>query len=351
MALEPSHGLFSLLPEKRAPWKEFVFSLGSQGLALGVVIWLGILHPEVLTSPYHNQRLTPLVSTPVALNHEPAPTKEFKLPKIARLEAPSPTALQVPVDIRPKTQAVPFTPPPKVELATTKTMELPAAKPVVPKELVKTNVFSSGSSETPTLAAAPAKVQTGGFGDPNGVPARENNGRPATIAAAGSFDSPVGSGHGNGTGGAKGTPGVVASAGFGDGTAIGDSNRGITNSRGNGVVREVGFGGAGPESADKVRPKAAEVAAVRTTPAEITSKPTPAYTEEARKLRIEGEVLVEVVFESSGTLRVVRVVRGLGHGLDDAAIHAAEQIHFKPALREGQPTDSTAVLHIVFQLA
>jgi TonB family protein len=86
-------------------------------------------------------------------------------------------------------------------------------------------------------------------------------------------------------------------------------------------------------------------------PPEITSKPAPAYTEEARKLRIEGEVLVEVVFESSGKLKVVRVVRGLGHGLDDAAVRAAEQIHFKPALREGQPTDSTAVLHIVFQLA
>jgi hypothetical protein len=95
-------------------------------------------------------------------------------------------------------------------------MELPPASPVIPRELVKTNVFSSGSSQTPTLAAAPAKVQTGGFGDPNGVPARENNGKPVTIAAAGLFDAPVGPGHGNGTGGAKGVSGVIASAGFGD---------------------------------------------------------------------------------------------------------------------------------------
>jgi TonB family protein len=348
MASESSRDLFSLLPEKRAPWKEFVFSMGSQGLALVVIVWLGVLRPGILP---HNQHVTPLVSTPVALNHEPAPVKEFKLPKVARLEPPSPNALQVPADINSKTPPVPFTPPPQVELATTKTMELPAAKPVIPRELVKTNVFSSGSSQTPTMAAAPAKVQTGGFGDPNGVAAHENNGRPVTIAAVGTFDSPGGSGRGNGTGGTKGTAAVVASAGFGDGTAIGESNRGVSNSRGNGVVREVGFGGAGPESADRVRPKPLEVVAVRTVPAEIISKPTPAYTEEARKLRIEGEVLVEVVFESDGTLRVVRVVRGLGHGLDEAAIHAAEQIHFKPALREGQPTDSTAVLHIVFQLA
>jgi TonB family protein len=86
-------------------------------------------------------------------------------------------------------------------------------------------------------------------------------------------------------------------------------------------------------------------------PAEIVSKPTPVYTDEARKLHIEGEVLLEVVFESSGRLRIVRVVRGLGYGLDEAATRAAEQIRFKPALRDGQPADSTAVLHIVFQLA
>jgi outer membrane biosynthesis protein TonB len=44
-------------------------------------------------------------------------------------------------------------------------------------------------------------------------------------------------------------------------------------------------------------------------------------------------------------------MRGLGHGLDEAAVHAAEKIQFKPALRDGQPTDSEAVLHIEFQLA
>jgi TonB family protein len=86
-------------------------------------------------------------------------------------------------------------------------------------------------------------------------------------------------------------------------------------------------------------------------PAEILSKPVPNYTEEARTKKIEGEVLLEVVFEASGKLRVLKVVRGLGHGLDDAAVHAAEQIRFKPALKDGQPSDSTAVVHIIFQLA
>jgi len=62
-------------------------------------------------------------------------------------------------------------------------------------------------------------------------------------------------------------------------------------------------------------------------------------------------VLLEVVLEASGKIRVLKVVRGLGHGLDDAAVRAAEQIRFKPAMRDGQPSDSTAVLHIIFQIA
>jgi TonB family protein len=87
------------------------------------------------------------------------------------------------------------------------------------------------------------------------------------------------------------------------------------------------------------------------TPVEITFKPNPVYTEEARSLKLEGEVLLEVSFSANGTLHVNRVVRGLGHGLDEAAIAAANKIRFKPALRAGQPVDSTAVVHVTFQMA
>jgi Gram-negative bacterial TonB protein C-terminal len=44
------------------------------------------------------------------------------------------------------------------------------------------------------------------------------------------------------------------------------------------------------------------------------------------------------------------MVHGLGHGLDESAVRAAEKIQFKPALKDGQPTDFEAMLHIVFQL-
>jgi TonB family protein len=88
-----------------------------------------------------------------------------------------------------------------------------------------------------------------------------------------------------------------------------------------------------------------------TTPVSIQSKPTPAYTAEARQLRIEGEVLLNVVFTADGQVRVLNVARGLGHGLDESAQRAAQGVRFSPAKRDGQPVDSTAILHIVFQLS
>ncbi len=89
----------------------------------------------------------------------------------------------------------------------------------------------------------------------------------------------------------------------------------------------------------------------RLVPVEVLSKPTPTYTDEARKLKIEGEVILEVDFASTGSVRVLRVVRGLGHGLDEAAARAAEQIRFKPAQDAGRPVDFRTTVHIVFRLA
>lgn len=94
-----------------------------------------------------------------------------------------------------------------------------------------------------------------------------------------------------------------------------------------------------------------QIAAARFTPIEILSKPKAQFTAEARAKDIEGEVLLEVEFSASGTVRVLRVVRGLGHGLDENAIAAAEGIRFHPAARDGAVVNYTALVHIVFQLA
>jgi protein TonB len=62
-------------------------------------------------------------------------------------------------------------------------------------------------------------------------------------------------------------------------------------------------------------------------------------------------VILEVDFASTGSVRVLRIVRGLGHGLDEAAARAAEQIRFKPAQDAGRPVDFRTTVHIVFRLA
>lgn len=86
-------------------------------------------------------------------------------------------------------------------------------------------------------------------------------------------------------------------------------------------------------------------------PVEILFKPTPVYTEEARSLKLEGEVLLDVEFAATGTVSVLKVVRGLGHGLDEAATAAAKQIRFKPAQSGGRPIRFWTTVHIVFRLA
>ena len=86
-------------------------------------------------------------------------------------------------------------------------------------------------------------------------------------------------------------------------------------------------------------------------PVEIEFKPTPEYSAEARAAGIEGNVSLEVEFSAAGVVRVLRVIEGLGHGLDARAVRAAEQMRFTPAVRNGQRVDTRAVVSIVFRLA
>jgi TonB family protein len=339
--------LFSLLPPRKTPWREFIFSYGTLSLVVTFFCWVGVLHPEVIPSAERTFRSVELVPTPVPVNHQPQPVRVLqKVAVVAKLDPPA-EALRLPAPT-PKPKVVEDTPAPEVRVATKKLDSLPpSSAPVIPRT-IKTNVFSTGSSATPTIARSPEKVQTGGFGDPNGVPAKENNGKPVNIAQLGSFDLPAGPGYGNGTGGANGARGVVVSTGFGNGVATGNSSRASAS---RGTVHQGGFGDADVPAPPTVHSRPAEIAAAKMVPAEILSKPIPIYTDEARHLRVEGEVLLEVVLEASGRVHVVRVVRGLGHGLDDEAVRNATQIRFKPALRDGQPSDSTVVVHIVFQLA
>jgi TonB family protein len=191
-------------------------------------------------------------------------------------------------------------------------------------------------------------VQTGGFGDPNGIPANDAKGSAKSIAkASGMFDLPVGGGYGNGSGGTNGVRGTVASSGFGNGVAVQPGDR----NQNRGKVQATTFTAAPPPAPDASARKQAAPEQPSSVPVSIQSKPTPVYTAEARQLQIEGEVLLNVVFTAQGQVQIVNVVRGLGHGLDEAAQRAARGVKFTPAQRNGHPVDSTAVLHIVFQLS
>jgi len=270
----------------------------------------------------------------------PAPPKV-----IAQLLA-EPKLPTSPLVVTPKIQAPALKPeqfpePPEIVAKNTPPPELP--RPSVPQKKMTEGLFDSGSSAKPTVKAPAREVQTGGFGDPSGVAGKSNADRKLIVASVGSFDLPTGSGNGNGTAGSHGRQGVVVSAGFGDGMA--GAGAGDRNPRGS--VSTGGFGDAHTaEVANKATRHPPDI-----TPVEILFKPKPVYTAEARQLRIEGEVLLDVMFAASGDIRVLRVVRGLGHGLDEAAENAAQKIRFQPAKRNGQPCDSAALVHILFELA
>lgn len=341
-----------LLPEKKWDWRTFAASYGMLTALIVFFLLFGLFMPDTLQLGL-NYHVTELIPRP-ALRPEPLPKPKplplhaKLLPPPARFDAPK---LIVPHEIRaPKPQPQEIEPPKVVVNNFAPAVLKPSAGGARPV-LIHTGDFQ-GSSVAPTVNAPIQKVQTGGFGDPNGLKPSANskpNGK-LIASAAGSFDMPVGPGQGNGSGGAKGIKGTVASADFGSGIATPGRGDGRSSGRGNGGgVQSSGFGAQ--EIAQNTPHIQRPDSGPASTAVEITYKPNPVYTDEARSLKLEGEVLLEVEFGSSAQLHVNRVVRGLGHGLDEAAIAAANKMRFKPALRNGQPVDSTAIVHVVFQLA
>src|SRR5215470_15407503 len=218
-------------------------------------------------------------------------------------------------------------------------------QPKRPREEVKTGMMSSGNATPATVKAPVEKVQTGGFGTTDGLPGKGNPNAHLIVVRQGLPTLPGGPGYGNGTGGDKGIRGTVASTGFGNGTAVPPTGGG---KRG-GSVQSGGFGDQTVAAAEAPKKKSNEGPA--DTPVTILDKPRPEYTAEGRSLKLEGDVVLDVIFLASGKIVVNRVISGLGHGLDENASRAAQQIHFKPALREGQPVDYPARVRIEFRLA
>jgi protein TonB len=82
--------------------------------------------------------------------------------------------------------------------------------------------------------------------------------------------------------------------------------------------------------------------------AKVLSRPTPAFTAEARVAGVSGKVRVEIVVDEHGRVVSVRVLEGLGHGLDEAALAAARAMTFEAATRCGKPTTATFKVGFTF---
>jgi TonB family protein len=121
-----------------------------------------------------------------------------------------------------------------------------------------------------------------------------------------------GSGSGGGVGSGKG-------AGFGPGSGGGT---------GGGVYR-VGGGVSAPSVLFKVEPE---------------------YSEEARKAKFQGTVVLAIIVDPSGKARDIRVIRPLGLGLDEKAIEAVMKWRFKPGYKDGAPVPVQATVEVNFRL-
>jgi TonB family protein len=270
----------------------------------------------------------PRVADPIAAFTEPAPE-----PVVARVEpkpvVPEPRR-EVPAKVAPPKATPP--PPPAVTVGTF-AASVPSARTTDPVRTVQSAGFDAPAARAPELKSAPAV--TGAF---DASPANANT-RPGSDRAAVVADA--GFGAMNTVAPAARENRAIADAGFGSQPAA------ATRRAAPQAVRASGFDAPPPATAVAQPARATRI----DVPVEILSKPTPAYTDEARALKLEGEVVLEVEFCARGEIKVLRLVRGLGHGLDESATRAAQAIRFKPAQTSGRPVDFRSTVHIVFRLA
>jgi TonB family protein len=320
--------MFTPLATPQSRWRSFLIGWGLQAQLMLAILLLNAMFPK------HIQQAKKYMVTNLVTPFEPV-TNEVQSAN-ARLvvktvpphvtETPTGSKLVVPRQVRDIREPEPDVKAPEIRLMS-KTADLPRLPNVPIAKVVATNTFATPTNVTATTTKLAAQVQTGGFGDPNGIPATGDGKHGVNIAAKGSPGLPTGAGFGNGLGATKGVAGI-----------------GIV---GNGV-QSSGF-----DKQYSAPTQKQTVIAINEpgSPVEIIEKPKPSYTEEGRRRGVEGEVRLEVQFTADGHVRVLRVLQGLGYGLDEQALHCAEHIRFKPATHGGQPIDSTAVVHIVFELA
>ena len=283
--------------------------------------------------PRARQAVTFVMMTAPALPHEPTPT--LRLPPTAAMERPIsiaiPTPAAPPAAPKPLARSEP-SPAPMEPMRPAPVMVAPT--PVAARTPVTIGLFADNA---PTVhEAEPAKaVRATGFDAPSPT---GKSGDTKSASTVGSFDQSIAAAPAR----VARAGALVASAGFGNGAAEPAVKAAAD-------VRPGGFDAVRPSPLPAARPTPLRDRV--DVPVEILFKPVPVYTDEARGLKLEGDVLLEVEFCATGAVSVLQVVRGLGHGLDESATRAAAQIRFKPAQSGGRSISFRTTVHIVFRLA
>lgn len=176
-------------------------------------------------------------------------------------------------------------------------------------------------------------------GDKKIKPTDENYGNPNSTSVFGSNGRGRGGGQGEGEGTGQGN---------GRGTGAGDGNgSGFGNGDGDGNGNGTGSGNTRARTA----PNPPEPASAGPSKGlNITFKPKPKYTDEARQNNITGNVRVRVTFLANGSIGSVSPVSNLGYGLTEQAIAAAKQMRFEPQLQNGRPVAVTKVVVFNFTI-
>jgi Gram-negative bacterial TonB protein C-terminal len=100
---------------------------------------------------------------------------------------------------------------------------------------------------------------------------------------------------------------------------------------------ESGFGGGGSGKR------------IDSEPVRILWKPKPAFSEEARNKKIEGDMVIDLIFAADRRIVILHIVQTLGYGLDEMGVHAVTRIRFHPATENGRPVDYPARVRVQFR--
>jgi TonB family protein len=275
---------------------------------------------------------------------KPLPPTPVKPPKVTippPVEPPPPDVKPLPTP-QPKPVNIPPAPPKAVNPppAPVKVNLGVASAASVPNHDAHPSPVRLGSPTNPLqplTGPAVSKVNLGAAGMPGMNAANSGNGPHATSVNLGSGcpNCTNMNGHDNGVG-------VVRGVKLGSGT-------GPMNSKNYAAVEPVRLGTPPPPPPS--RPSIASPTAAAAAP-KVLFKPEPVYTEEAKAMHLEGAVTLRIRVSASGTVQVLGVVSGLGHGLDQSATRAAEGTRFRPAMdASGHPTDWEGTVVVRFQLS